>query len=321
MANSFTILMPYYMDLEPARSLLRQIDSLYRTRVTGVVIVDDGSPEAELDPPALSGLNFPVHIVRLKRNVGHQMALSAGLAYMVKQDMQDRVVVMDSDGEDMPEHIEELLKEAGKGAQVVVARRSQRSEGVRFSIGYQVYKFLFWLLTGLTIDFGNFCVLERAAVKRLVNYSETGIHFPATVIKTGLKLTRVAIPRGRRTGGRSHLGFSGLVMHGMNAIKVFSSHALSRTIIFATGLVIALTGTIVTAGFIKFMGFASPGWLTSIVGFSIATILQTLILLMVMLMALDNRTFSTFGPQGDYADLIESVMRVEPAHPARRAAE
>lgn len=321
MANSFSILMPYYMDLESAGSLLKQIDSLYGARVTSVVIVDDGSPQAELCPLALPGLKFPVHIVRLKRNVGHQMALSVGLAYLVDKDVPEAVVVMDSDGEDMPEHIEVLLKERGKGGQVVVAQRSQRSEGVRFSIGYRIYKFLFWLLTGLTIDFGNFCVLEKDALKRLVNYSETSIHLPATVIKTGLKLTRVPIPRGRRTDGQSHLGFSGLVMHGMNAIRVFSSRAFSRAIIFAAGLVVLLTGAVITAGILKYLGFASPGWLTSIVGFSIAAILQTLVLLFVMLMAFDNRTFTKLGFQNTYSDLIESIELADAKQTARRAAE
>ena len=58
-----------------------------------------------LRPAGLSGV-----IIRLRRNVGHQRAIAVGLGF-VADELQDadRIVVMDSDGEDLPATIHALL--------------------------------------------------------------------------------------------------------------------------------------------------------------------------------------------------------------------
>lgn len=67
-------------------------------------------------------------VLRLRRNVGHQKAIAIGLGY-VEENLPDaqRVVVMDSDGEDLPEIIATLLEAVrDENVDVAVARRRSR---------------------------------------------------------------------------------------------------------------------------------------------------------------------------------------------------
>ena len=66
---------------------------------------------------------------------------------------------------------------------LIVASRTQRSEGLIFRVGYLLYKKLFRLLTGQDINFGNFSLIPMSLVKRLVCVPSIWNHFAATVLR------------------------------------------------------------------------------------------------------------------------------------------
>src|ERR1700722_18748072 len=141
-----------------------------------VLAVDDGSstqPDpASVDLPEPSSI-ASVSILRLVTNLGHQRAIAVGLSRIAGRENFDIVVVMDSDGEDRPEDIAALIaaSDAHPG-EIVLARRVARSETRVFRAGYVLYKFLFRIFSGRTINFGNFSLLPMAAVRRLVYMAE-----------------------------------------------------------------------------------------------------------------------------------------------------
>src|SRR5215813_6226999 len=71
-----------------------------------LLIVNDGSPELRLQT------KLPGTVIHLHRNVGHQKAISIGLAYAHHHLQFDQVIIMDCDGEDKPEDIILLLQKA-----------------------------------------------------------------------------------------------------------------------------------------------------------------------------------------------------------------
>ena len=83
-------------------------------------------------------------VLKLRRNVGHQRAIAIGLGY-ASELMQpaQRSVVMDSDGEDLPSTIPDLLQADCQDVDVVVAQRKSRVETLKFKAFYQVYKRFF----------------------------------------------------------------------------------------------------------------------------------------------------------------------------------
>ena len=100
-------------------------------------------------------------VLYLARNMGHQRAIAVGLTYISMTFEPAAVVVMDSDGEDRAESIADLLAELKTGAvDAVVALRGRRWEFLGFRAFYTFYRFIFQMLTGRTIRFGNFTALS-----------------------------------------------------------------------------------------------------------------------------------------------------------------
>ena len=148
--------------------LLRRLVQLYRRDdiTFSVVAVDDGSPRrdawsSEASEPGASCIRG-LEIVRLATNLGHQRAIAVGLVQFAARTDIDAVLVMDSDGEDRPEEIALLAAAARANPDaVILAQRSKRSESRGFRFGYVVYKFLFRVLTGQSVSFGNFMIIPK----------------------------------------------------------------------------------------------------------------------------------------------------------------
>ena len=97
------ILIPLYNDWEALALLLRRFDETVepslRQRMRFAVINDCSSVEPA--PGQFSA--WPLEVIHLNRNVGHQKAIALGLAFLTKEREFEAVIVMDSDGEDRPE--------------------------------------------------------------------------------------------------------------------------------------------------------------------------------------------------------------------------
>jgi glycosyltransferase involved in cell wall biosynthesis len=121
-----------------------------------VVVVDDCSIDNTLQ--LLKGFSFnasniELKLLHLKFNVGHQAAIYQGLLY-ASNFSGNNFIVMDSDGEDSPLVIPELLQYAGNDIVHVV--RGKRQEGLVFKISYKIYKLIFRLVTGKDMNSGNY---------------------------------------------------------------------------------------------------------------------------------------------------------------------
>ncbi|MDA8536966.1 glycosyltransferase [Alphaproteobacteria bacterium] len=240
-------------------------------------LVDDGSSISPLMKETVFRANFPIRIVRLRRNVGHQTAIAVGVHYIHNNCLNyEYIVTLDSDGEDQPKHIMDLVSELRtKGSDVVVARRKLRSNTVAFKIFHNVYKFLFLVLTGKRMDFGNFMAFTPRSICRIVTMPEFFCHCAAAVLQSRLDVARCPLDRGNRYDGQSKMGFSGLALHGFRSFVVFSEIALTR---IATSC--AIFGSLVLVCFIaavvlKLIGFATPGWFSIVLGILSLMLIQT----------------------------------------------
>src|SRR5260221_9639057 len=129
-----TILLPMYDDWECARILLRELDRLLAPLcIRAEVIFLDDCSRSQFPPDLVQEelkTIFKVESVRLRRNLGHQRAISIGLSFVHQQRPCDAVLVMDADGEDRPEDVPRLIgKFLEVGAdRVIFAERIRRSE-------------------------------------------------------------------------------------------------------------------------------------------------------------------------------------------------
>lgn len=303
------IVTPVYEDVEASSRLFNELAKVFAGNVF-VVAVDDGSVKNPLQVESIEKAGLDGVVVKLRRNVGHQRAISIGLGY-VSEFISDehKVVVMDSDGEDLPSTIPELLNQLSPSdVDVVVAKRRSRVETLRFKAFYVVYQALFRLLTGRAIGFGNFMALKAHAVRRLVSMQELSIHLAGSVLASKLRTSACPLDRGPRYAGQSKMNFVGLSLHGFKALMIFAEDVLVRVGI-ACALVSALSIVGVVATIVlKTIGFATPGWFSVALGILILMLLQTGALALMSLMLTGVVRGGTVTTYVAYKDFIEVVI-------------
>ncbi|MBH1444877.1 MULTISPECIES: glycosyltransferase [Stenotrophomonas] len=308
------VVMPVYEDLEASSKLFLE---LARTQGpdTYVVAVDDGSVRQPLQVSAIEAAALEGVVIKLRRNVGHQRAIAIGLSY-VAEHFDDNVIVisMDSDGEDTPESITELVGGlSSPDVDVVVATRKSRVESLKFKSFYIVYKLLFSLLSGRKISFGNFMAAKMPAVRRLSSMQELWTHVAAAVLGSKLRVQTCALDRGARYAGRSKMNFVGLALHGFRALMVFAEDVLVRVGIACTLVAgLSVVGGVV-ALLLKTMGFATPGWFSLAFGILLLVFLQTAALTLIILMLSGMIRSGGVLVAGSYREFVDEVQH------ARRA--
>ena len=306
--SQFAVVMPVYEDREASARLMKNLREEYGDAVS-VVAIDDGSVREPMDASVLDEAEIKGVVIRLRRNVGHQRAIAIGLNY-VADHMPDCLctIVMDSDGEDTPESIRELVVPLqSPDVDVVVAERKSRVESWRFKAFYVVYKALFQLLSGRKISFGNFMALKPFAIRRVTAMQELWMHIAACVLTSKLRLKTTPIDRGPRYAGKSKMNFVGLALHGFRALMVFAEDVLVRVGI-ACSLVTVLTilGSVAAIG-LKLAGVATPGWFSVALGILLLMFLQTGAVTLMTLM-LTGVVRSGSPNQIDYRGYIDQVL-------------
>jgi len=279
---SLVILIPSYNDWESLRLLLPQLDQAVQDQPwqVAVLVVDDASSESM--PAGWPGLGFTtldsVEVLHLRSNQGHQRAIALGLYHIHEFTNAAAVLVMDGDGEDRPQDLPELLRvfAAGKG-EVVFAARTKRMESLAFRLFYQAYRLVHLALTGVVVQVGNFCVLPRPALARLIAVPDLWNHYAASVYRARLPRTLVPLPRGRRLAGQSKMNFASLLIHGLSAMSVFSDQVSARLLTAAASFAALAMGLMgVIAGVRWFTDLAIPGWPAFSVGVLLLLVVQLL---------------------------------------------
>lgn len=306
----FVVVVPVYEDNDASARLFQELYRQFGTRVS-IVAVDDGSLLEPLDSNNISNVGLSGILIRLKRNLGHQQAIAVGINYVAQELPDMPVVVMDSDGEDLPNTIQNLLEPLRKSnVDMVVAERKSRVETLKFRAFYGIYKSLFRFLSGRKISFGNFMALNPSAVKRLANMEELWIHVAGCALASKLCIQICPIDRGPRYAGQSKMNFVGLVLHGFRALMVFADDVLVRVGIACMGIAsFTITGGI-AAVFLKLFDYSTPGWFSVALGILFVVFLQTgaLALMTLMLSGIARGGVSVT----DYRELLDSIETVQP---------
>lgn len=236
-----------------------------------------------------------IELVHLALNLGHQRAIAVGLCDVVGRKHVDAVIIMDSDGEDRPIDIRTLLSVAQQHpGHMVLAERAKRSEKAGFRLGYFVYKALFRVMTGLSINFGNYSLLPLPAVHRLVYMPELWNHLAASVIRSRFPYQTVPTIRRTRYHGESRMNLVSLIVHGLSAMSVNTDLIFIRVLIGASLVgVFSVIGVAIVAAIRFLTDAAIPGWATTIAGDLLIILLQALVTLasvtLIMLAGRSNR--------------------------------
>jgi len=225
--NIYTIIFPTYNDWKSLSILLYQIEKILKNtnNIYKVLIVDDNS--SEKNNFKLNKNNFfkEIKIIKLKKNVGSQRAIATGLKFIskYKNKIEDKFIIMDSDGEDDPKKIKQIIKMIDKNPkiEIITMNRSIRKESFFFSVLYEIHLLLTFLITFKYIRFGNFSFLNRKIINMITKKKELWLAYSATLNKYFNLKYSILAPRRKRISGKSKMSYYGLINHSLNIQSVF----------------------------------------------------------------------------------------------------
>ena len=197
------------------------------------MIINDASTEERSGLESNYKKIKSVKILNMKKNKVHQRCIAAGLKYICENEDFDRVIIMDADGEDRPEELNDFFNKAKENPNMTITgNRFKRSEGIVFKILYEVHKVLTLIFAGKLIKFGNFTCLPKDHVEKLVQKAYLWNSYSSSVVRAINDRISTPSTRGTRYVLPSKMNFSALVFHSLSIISVFKEAVIIRSIIF-----------------------------------------------------------------------------------------
>ncbi len=187
-----------------------------------LVLVNDGcrdrSPEImrelhERDPR--------IKVINFSRNFGHQIAITAGTDYAAGK----AVIVIDSDLQDPPEVIPDLIARWREGYQVVYGVREEREGETWFK---KTTAALFYRLivritnVKIPVDTGDFRLMDRKVVDALKRMREHHRFMRGLSAWVGFRQTGVPYRRHARTAGTTKYPLRKMLRFALDGITSFS---------------------------------------------------------------------------------------------------
>ena len=229
------------------------------------ILVDDGSRDRTYELMLAAASADPrFRLVRLSRNFGHQIALTAGVDLAAG----DAVIVLDADLQDPPEVILELAARWREGYDIVYAVREMREGETRFKRAtatafYRAFNRISEV--EVPLDAGDFRLVDRRALDVFNQMRESNRFVRGMFSWIGLRQTGVLYRRHERFAGETKYPFRKMLRFAATGVTSFSSAPLRAALNlgFFVSIVSFLIG--VWSLIVKVGGFFNvPGW-TSIV--------------------------------------------------------
>ncbi len=211
------------------------LDELYKrlsvslstfTKSYELLFIDDGSRDGTFARlRQLVESDHRVRYIKLSRNFGHQVAVSAGLDHCTGK----AVVIIDGDLQDPPELIPELYQKYKEGYKVVYARRIIR-KGETFFKKFTA-KLFYRVLARITVidiplDTGDFRLIDRDVVEQLKKMPEKDKFIRGQIAWIGFRQTYVDFERDARKYGKTGYSLRKMIRLAVDGITAFSDFPL-----------------------------------------------------------------------------------------------
>ena len=268
-----------------------------------IVCVDDGSSDATLaELVALTARDPRVRVLELSRNFGKEAALTAGMDAA----RGEAVVALDADLQDPPELIGRLVEAWTGGADVVLARRTDRSSDsflkrTSAELFYRIHN----RLSSVKIpeNVGDFRLLDRVAVDALKALPERQRFMKGLFAWIGFKTATVDYARRARASGASKFSGWRLWNFALEGITSFSTVPLRVwTYVGAIGAGLTFLYALFIIARVLVLGVEVPGYAS----------------LLVAILFLGSLQLLSVGVLGEYIGRVYLETKQRPVYVVRR---
>ena len=236
--KTITIVVPFLNEKDNLPLLLERVQGVFAAREENweLLLVDDGSTDGSAEwALEQARQNSHVRVLRLSRNFGHQLAITAGL----DRADGDAVVVMDADLQDPPETIGPMIDKWREGHEVVYAiRRSRAGETwlKKFLAAgfYRVFRRL--AKVNVPMDAGDFRLVDRVVVDAVKEMRELHRFMRGLTCWVGFRQASVEYDRAARYAGETKYPVWKSARLAFDAITSFSASPLRWIAVLGVGV-------------------------------------------------------------------------------------
>lgn len=296
----YSIVIPIYNEQETIAELLRRVQSVVDRldEKVEIILIEDGSTDDSFELLRRARQkDSRLKILRLSRNFGHQVALSAGISHTKGK----AVVLMDGDLQDPPELIPQMITQWKQGYQVVYTVKRSRRENFIMRFAFHSFYRLMRVFSSVSIpmEAGNFSLLDRRVVDTFLKLPERHRYISGLRAWVGFRQTGIEYDREPRFVGKPQMTLSRLINLALDGLFSFSNAPL-RLATYA-GFIVASLSFLLAAYVIYeklFTDKAILGWASTIVSI---TFIGGMILL-------------TLGVIGEYIGRIYDEVKQRPLY-------
>lgn len=223
-----SIVLPIYNEEKGLASFIDELkkELAQSAEKAEVIFVNDGSKDNSLSLiKEICSTNSGFKYIDLSRNFGHQIAVSAGIDYA----KGDKIMLIDSDGQDPPAVMHQMLTKMAEGYDVVYAQRIKRAN--ESALKKLTAKFFYLLLNKITsieipVDTGDFRIINRKVADALKQMPEKQRYLRGQIAWLGFKQTSVSYERLGRNAGETGYTYRKMIRLALDAITSFSNWPL-----------------------------------------------------------------------------------------------
>lgn len=270
----YSLVLPIYNEEDTIPELVRRLGELM-DKFDGeaeAILVDDGSSDSSYELMlAAREMDPRFKLLRLSRNFGHQIAVTAGLDAA----SGEAVIVMDADLQDPPEVALDLAARWREGYDVVYAVREERHGDTPFKRAtaagfYRLFKRMSDV--DVPLDVGDFRLVDRRALDAFRSMRESNRYVRGMFSWIGFRQVGVPFTREERFAGETKYPLRKMVKFATDGIVSFSAYPLRLALkvgfvisafSFVLGIVFLVSRL---AGFYSVPGLASIAVLVAFLG-------------------------------------------------------
>ena len=242
--KSFTIILPVFNDWKSLKVLLHQIETLFfkKKYFIDILLINDSSTKINQYKLNQRKIFKNIRIINLKTNIGSQKAIATAIKYIDKnkKKFNSKFIIMDSDGEDDPNKIVDILYllKKNKSIKIITLNRSIRKESLFFSVLYELHLFITFLFTFNYIRFGNFTFINSKIVNKISKKNDLWLAYAATLNKFFKNKQKITAPRKKRISGTSKMSYVNLLEHSVKTQSVYKKNIFFSYIIYSIFIII-----------------------------------------------------------------------------------
>jgi dolichol-phosphate mannosyltransferase len=304
MSPSVSVVVPCFNEGQVIAHCHRRLTEVLRTLSSWyeIVYVDDGSRDNTLRLlKEIHSIDPCVTVIELSRNFGHQSAVSAGM----ESAQGEVVVIIDSDLQDPPELIGEMIDKWREGYEVVYGVRETRAGESGFKLW--TAKMFYRLINSLSDvaipnDAGDFRLLDRKAVEAIKLMPERHRLLRGMCSWIGFRQYGLHYARSPRLAGKTKYPFRKMLNLALDGIASFSTVPLRFvSVIGFLAAFLSLLGIVYALVVRLFTHHWVAGWAISFVG----------------MLFLGGLQMMSLGILGEYVGRIYSETKQRPLYLAR----